>query len=180
MDCSMPGFPVHHLLLAAVAAAKSLQLCLTLCDPIDGSPLGSPISGILQARTLEWVAIAFSYLLLELAETHVHRVSDAIQPSHPLSSPSLLPSVFPSTRVFPNESVLCIMWSKYQSFIFSISPSNEYSGLITFRIDWFDFLGVQGTLKSLLQNHSTKASSLWCSTNIMVQLYSHTCLLKKP
>ena len=74
----------------------------------------------------------------------------------------LLPSVFPSIRVFSNESALHIRWSKYWSFVFSISPSNEYSGLISFRIDWFDLLAVQGTLKSLLQHHSSEASVLWC------------------
>ena len=82
----------------------------------------------------------------------------------------LLPSLFPSIRVFANESALCIRWPKYWSFSFSISPSNEYSGLISFRIDWFDLLAVQGTLKSLLQYHSLKASILWCSAFFMVQL----------
>ena len=82
----------------------------------------------------------------------------------------LLPSVFPSIRVFSNESVLHIRWPKYWSFSFSISPSNEYSGLISFRVDWLDLLAVQGTLKSLLQYHSSKASVLWCSAFFMVQL----------
>ena len=80
----------------------------------------------------------------------------------------LLPSIFPSIRVFSNEPALRIRWSKYWSF--SISPSNEYSGLIFFRIEWFDVLAVQGTLKSLLQYHSSKGSTLWCSTFFMVQL----------
>ena len=82
----------------------------------------------------------------------------------------LLPSVFPSIRVFSNESVLCIRWSKYWSFSFHISPYNKYSGLISFRIDWFDLLIVQGTLKSLLQHHSSKASILWHSGFFIVQL----------
>ena len=82
----------------------------------------------------------------------------------------LLPSIFPSIRVFSNESVLCIRWPKYWSFSFSISPSNEYSGLISFRMDWLDLLAVWGTLKSLLQHHSSKASILWCSTFFIVQL----------
>ena len=82
----------------------------------------------------------------------------------------LLPSVFPSIRVFSNESVLCIRWPMYWSYSFSTSPSNEYSGLISFRIDWFDFLAVQGTLKSLLQRHSSNASVLWCSASFMIQL----------
>ena len=106
--------------------------------------------------------------LLEFGQTHVHWVGDTIQPSHPLLSP--LPSAFPSIKVFSNESVLRIRWSKYWSFSFIISPSNEYSGLISFRIDWFDLLVVQGTLKSLLQHHSSKASVLWCSAFFVVQL----------
>ena len=81
-----------------------------------------------------------------------------------------LPSIFPSIRGFSNESVLCIRWPKYWSFSFSISPANEYSGLISFRMDWLDLLAVQGTLKSLLQHHSSKASVLWCSAFFMVQL----------
>ena len=86
---------------------------------------------------------------------------------HPLL---LLPSIFPSIRVFSNESFLCIRWPKYWSFSFSISPSNEYSGLISFRMDWLDLLAVQGTLKSLLQHHSSKASFLLCSAFFMVEL----------
>ena len=105
--------------------------------------------------------------LPEFAKLHVHQVSDAIQPSHPLSSPLLL-SIFTSIRVFSNELTLCMRWPKYWSF--SISPSNEYSRLISFRIDWFDLLGVQGTLKSLFQHHSTKASVLWLSAFFMIQL----------
>ena len=105
--------------------------------------------------------------LPELAQTQVHRVSDAIQPSHLLSSPS---SILPSIRVFSNESVLRIRRPKYWSLSFSISPSNEYSGLISFRIDWFDFLAVQGTLKGLLQQHSSKALILQCSAFFIVQL----------
>ena len=109
--------------------------------------------------------------LLELAQTHVRRTGDAIQLCHPLSSPRLLlPSIFPSIRVFSNESVLRIRWSKYWSFSFSISPSNEYSGLISFRRDLFDLLAVQGTLKSLLQHHSSKLTILWCSAFFIVQL----------
>ena len=82
----------------------------------------------------------------------------------------LLPSIFPSIRVFSNDSAICIRWTKYWSFSFSISPSNEYSGLISFSIDWFDLLVIQGTLKSLLQQHSSKASILWRSAFFMVQL----------
>ena len=98
---------------------------------------------------------------------------DSVMPSnhlilcHPLL---FLSSIFPSIRVFSNESVLCIRWPKYWTFSFSISPSSEYSGLISFRMDWLDLLAVQGTLKSLLQHHSSKASILWCSDFFIVQL----------
>ena len=106
----------------------------------------------------------------ELVQTHGHRVGDAIQLSRPLSPLLLLTSIFPSIRVFSSESVLCIRWPKYWSFSFSISPSYEYSGLISFRIDWFDLLAVQGTHKSLLQYHSSKASILQCSAFFIAQL----------
>ena len=130
------------------------QSCPTLCDPMDCSTPGLPVH----------------HQLPELAQTHVHRVGDAIQPSHPLLSPSLPPSIFPSIRVFSNESILCIRWPKYCHFSFSISPSNEYSGLISFRMDWLDLLVVQETLKSLLQHHTSKASILQCSAFFIVQL----------
>ena len=129
------------------------QSCPTLCNPIDCSMPGFPVH----------------HQLPELTQTHVHRVSDAIQPSHPLSA-LLLSSIFPSIRVFSNDLVLRIRWPKYWSFNFSISPSNEYSGLISFRMEGLDLLAVQGTLKSLLQHHSSKASILWCSAFFIVQL----------
>ena len=108
--------------------------------------------------------------LPELAQTHV---VESVMPSdhlilcHPLL---LLPSIFPSIRVFSNESALCTSWLKYWSSSFIISPSNEYSGLISFRMDWLDLLAVQATLKSLLQNHSSKTSILWHSAFFIVQL----------
>ena len=108
--------------------------------------------------------------LPEFTQTHVHWVRDAIQPSHPLSSLLLLPSIFPSIRVFSNHSPLCIRWPKYWRFSFSISPSNEYSVLISFRIDWFDLLAVQGTFKSFLQHYRLKASVLRHAASFMVQL----------
>ena len=132
------------------------QLCPTLCNPTDCSMPGFPVH----------------HQLLEPAQTHEYWVGDAIQPSHPLSSPLLLPSIFPSIRVSSNESALCIRWPKYWSFSFSISPSNECSGLISLRIDWRGLLAVQGTLKSLLQHHSSKASILQCSAFFIVQ-FSH-------
>ena len=107
--------------------------------------------------------------LPELAQTHIHRVSDGIQPSHLLHPLLLLPSIFPSTRVFSNESVLHIRWPKYWSFSFSIIASKEHPGLISFRMDSLDFLAVQGTLKSL-QHHSSKASILRHSAFFTVQL----------
>ena len=108
--------------------------------------------------------------LPQFTQINVHQVSDAIQPSHSLSSPSPLPSIPPSIRVFSNESTLRMRWPKYWSFSFSISPSNEHPGLISFRMNWLDLLAGQGTLKSLLQHHSSKASILWCSAFFTVQL----------
>ena len=115
-----PPFSMYWVQFNSVA-----QSCLTLCDPMDCSTPGLPVHHQL------------------LAQTHVHQVGDAIQPSHPLSSPS--PSIFPSIKIFSNESALRIRWPKYWSFLFRISLSNEYSGLISFRMDWFGFLAVQGT-----------------------------------
>ena len=125
-----------------------------LCDPMNCSTPGLPVH----------------HQLLEPTQTHVRWVSDAIQPSHPLSPLLLLPSVFPSIRVFSSESALRIRWPKYWSFSFNISPSSEYSGLISFRIDWLDLLAVQGSLKNLLQHHSSKASILLRSAFFIVQL----------
>ena len=108
--------------------------------------------------------------LLEIAQTHVHWVGDVIQPSILCCPLHPLPSIFPGIRVFPNQSVLHIRRPKYWSFSFSIHPSNECSGLIYFRIDWFDLLAGQGTLKCLLKHHSSKASILLCSVFFIVQL----------
>ena len=168
----MPDHPILHCLLAAAAAAaaaKSLQSCPTLCDPIDGSPPASPIAGILQARTLEWLAIPLS-ITVSLNFLKLMSI-ESIMPSNYfiLCCPLLPPSVFPSISVFSSESVLCIRWPKYWSFSFSINSSNEYSGLISFRNDWFDPLVVQGTLKNV-QHHSSKASVLQRSVFFMVQL----------
>ena len=120
------------------------QPCPTLCNPMDCSTPGFPVLHHLQ----------------EFVQTHVHRVGDAIQPPHPLSSPSPPAFNLPNIRVFSKESVLRIRWPKYWNFSFSISPSNEYFRLISFRMDWLDLLAVQGTLKSLLQCHNSKTSVL--------------------
>ena len=130
------------------------QTCVTLCDLMNRSTPGLPVH----------------HQLPEYTQTHVHRVSDAIQPSHPGSSPLLLPPIPPSIRVFSNESTLCMRWPKYWSFSFSIIASKEIPGLISFRMDWLDLLAVQGTLKSLLQHHSSKVSILRCSAFFTVQL----------
>ena len=127
------------------------QLCLTLCDPMDCSRPGLPVH----------------HQLPQLAQSHVHRASDAIQPSRPLSSPSPPAFSLSQHQVFSNELALCIRWPEYWSF--NICPSNEYSGLISFRIDWVHLLGVQGTRKHLLQHHSSKASILWGSAFFMDQ-----------
>ena len=129
-----------------------------LCDPMDCSTPGFPVH----------------HQLSEFTQTHVHRVSDAIQPSHPLLSPSPLTLNISQHQVFSSELVLHIRWQKYWSFSFSINPSNEYSGLISFRIYWLGLLAVQGTLKILLQHHSLKVSIIRCSAFFIVQLsHSH-------
>ena len=113
------------------------------------------------------LSITNSRRLLKLVSIESVMPSNHLILCHPLL---LSPSIFPGIRVFFTESALCIRWPKYWRFSFSISPSNEYSGLISFRMDWLDLLAVQGTLRSLLQHHSSKASILWCSAFFMVQL----------
>ena len=151
---------VHKLgakLLTQVAQFSSVwsvaQSCPTCCDPMDCSTPG----------------LLVRHQLPESTQTHVHWVGDAIQPFILCRPLLLLASIFPSIRVFSKESVLRIRWLKYWSFSLSLSPSNEYSGLISFRIDWLDLLAVQGTPKSLLQHHSSKASILQRSAFFMVQ-----------
>ena len=140
-----------HLLLSL-----SHQVMSTLCDAVDCSIPGFPVPHHLLSLS--------KFLFIESVMPSNHLIL-----CHPLL---LLPSIFPSTRIFSNESALHIRWSKYQSFSFSISPSNEYSGLISFKIDWLDLLAVPGILKSLLQHHSLKASvlhalpSLWSNSHI--------------
>ena len=145
---------ITHIQFSSVA-----QSCLNLCDPMDCSTQGFPVR----------------HQLPELIQTYVHPVGDAIQPSHPLSSPS--PPTFN-----PSQHQVLFKWvssshqvAKILEFSYSISPSNEYSGLISFRMDWLDLLAVQGTLKSLFQHHSSKASILRRSAFLIVQL-SHPCM----
>ena len=125
------------------------------CDPMDCSTPGLPVLHYLPQS------------LLKLMSTESVMPSNHLILCRPLL---LLPSIFPSIRVFSNESIICIRWPKYWSFSFNISPSNEYSGLISFRMDWLDLLAVQGTLKSLLQHHSSKASILQHSAFSIIQL----------
>ena len=143
------------------------QLCLTLWDPMDCSTPGFPVL----------------HYLLGLAQTHVHWVGDVIQTSHPLCSPSP-----PAVNLSQHQGlfqwvILCIRWPKYWSLSFSISPSNESSGLISFRMDSLDILAVQGTLKSLLQHHSSKASPLQCSAffaaSLIVQLVKNLPVMQE-
>ena len=138
------------------------QSCPTVCKPRDCSMPGLPVH----------------HQLPGLAQTHVHQVHDTIQPSI-LGCPLLLPPIPPSIRVFSNESTLCMRWPKYSSFSFNIIPSKEIPGLISFRMDWLDLLAVQGTLKSLFQHQSSKASILQHSAFFIVQLSLHTVLLEK-
>ena len=138
----------------SVQFSSVAQSCLTLCDPMDCSAPGFPVH----------------HQLLELAQFHVHRVSDAIQPSHHLSPTTF--NLSQHQRLFQRVG-FCIRWPKYWSFSFSISPSNEHSGLISFRLDWLDLIALQGTLKSLLQHHSSKTSNLRHSAFFIVQL-SHS------
>ena len=130
------------------------QSCPTLCNSMNRSTLGLPVH----------------HQLPEFTQSHVHQVGDAIQPSHPLSPLLLLPPIPTSIRVFSNESTLRMRWPKYWSFNFGIIPSKEHPGLVSFRMDWLDLLAVQGTLKSLLQHHSSNASILQCSAFFTVQL----------
>ena len=142
-----------NLFMYSISCCCSLaKSCPTLCNPMDyriPAPLSIISQSLFKLRPIESVMLS-NHLIL--------------------CCPLLLHSIFPSIRVFSNESALHIRWPKYWSFSFSISPSNEYSGLISFRIDWLDLLAVQGTLKSLLQHHSSKASTLQCSAFFVVQL----------
>ena len=139
------------------------QSCPTLCDLMNRSIPGLPVR----------------HQLPESNQTHVHWVCDAIQPSHPLSSPSPLPSIFPSIRVFSNESALRIQWPKYWSFSFSISPSNEHSGLIC-RMDWLDLLEVQGLSRVFSKTTDQKHQFFYAQLSLESNSHIHTWPLEKP
>ena len=139
------------------------QSCPTFCDPMDCSIPGFPLV----------------HHLPDFVQTYVHWVGDAIQPSHPLLSPSPPAFNLSQHQIFSHESVLFLRWPKYWSFSFDISPSSEYSGLISFRMDWFDLLQPK-EFSSLLQHHNSKASILHCSAFFMVQLSHPSWLLEKP
>ena len=136
----------------------------TFCNPMNRSTPG----------------LAVYHQLPEFTQTHVHQVGDAIQPPHPLSSPFPPAPNPPSIRVFSNESTLRMRGPKYWSFSFSIIPSKEHPGLISFRMDWLDLLAVQGTLRSLLQHHSSKPSILRRSAFFTVQLSHPYMTAEKP
>ena len=140
------------------------QSCSTVCGPMDGNTPGFPVYHQLQS-------------LLKLMSTVLVMPSNHFILCHPLLLP---PSVFPSIRVFSNESAPRIRWPKYWSFSFSVGPSNEYSGLISFRMDWLNLHAVQEILKGLLQRHSSKVSIIWCSAFFMVQLSHPYMLLENP
>ena len=143
---------VYYSQLSSFQFSSITQSCPTLCDPMNHSMLGLPVHH-------------------HLPESTQTRVQESVMPSNHLilcRPLLLLTSVFPNIRVFSNESTLCIRWPKYWSFSFNISPSNEHLGLISFRMDWLDLLVLQGTLKSLLQYHSSKASILPCSAFFIV------------
>ena len=132
----MSSLPITNHQFSSVQFISVAQWCPTLCDPMNHSTPGLPVH----------------HQLPEFTQTHVHRVGDAIQPSHPLSSPSPSALNLSQLRVFPSESALRIRWPKYWSFSFNISPSREHPGLISFRMDWLDLLAVQGTLKIVFSN----------------------------
>ena len=183
LECFGIGSLIYFIALThCYCYAKSLQLCPTLCDPIDSSPPGSPVPVILQARTLKWVAISFSSAWKWKVEVK--------------SLSRVRPSVIPWTAAFqappsmgfsrqecwsgvPLPS-LRMRGSNNWSFSFSISPSKEIPGLISFRMDWLDLLAVQGTLKSLLQHHSSKASILGTQLSSQSDSHIHTWPLEKP
>ena len=152
------SYLARHCVYKISCCCSIAKSCPTFCNPMDHSMPGFPIL----------------HYLPQFSQTHVHWGSDAIQVSHPLSSLSPFLNLS-QIRIVSKESALPIRWPKYWSFSFSINPFNECSGLMSFWTDWFDLLAVQGTLKSLLQYHSSNASIFWCLAFLMAQL-SHPYL----
>ena len=156
----LPLLPILAFFVTVFQLLSSVQLFVT------------PWTAACQASlsfTISWNLLKLMSIKLVMPSNHLI-----------LCRPLLLPSILPSIKVFSNELALCIRWPKYWSFSFSISPSNEYSGLISFRIDWFDFLVVQGTLKSLLQHHSLKHQFFGIELSLWSNSHIHTWLLEKP
>ena len=164
MHSSVNGYLGCFRVLVIVNCCSVTQSCPTHCDPVDCSTPGLPV---LHSARQAYLSFTVSQSLLKLMSIESAMPCNCLVFCHPLL---LLPLIFPRIGVFSNELASPIRWSKYWSFSFSIRPSNEYSGLISFRIDWFDLLIVQGTLKSLLQYHKSKASILQHSAFFMVQL----------
>ena len=174
----------RQLRAARVITREQRADCLANPAPWFPLPLllfsSSVVSDPLQPHGLRTPGFPVFHYLPESAQIHVHWLGDAIQPSHSLSSLfSSCPQSFPASGFFP-ESALHTRWPKHWSFSFSISPSNDYSGLISFRMDWFDSLAVQGTLKSLLQHHSLKASVLWRSASLRSSSHTRTRPVGEP
>ena len=149
--------------MPCIRSVQLPQLYLTFCDPMNCSTPFFPVRHQLWSLKISCTSSRWYHPTVSSSLVHF----------------SFLHSIFPSIRVFSNESLLHIRWPKYWSFSFSISPSKDYSGLITFKMDWLDLLAIQGILKSLLQHHNSKASILWHSAFFMVQLSHHTYLLEK-
>ena len=183
-DCSLPGSSVHDSSGKNTGVGCHSLLQGNLPDPgietgshalqVDSLPSSVHSLSCVQVFAAPWTAACQASLFITNSRSLFKLMCiKSVMPSNHLilcCSLLLLSSIFPSIRVFPNESILHIRWPKYWSFSFNISPSNEYSGLISFRMDWLDLLAVQGTLKSLLQNHSSKALILWCLAFFIVQL----------
>ena len=157
------GLDIHSTSLHLCCCCSAAQACPALCSPMDWSMSGFPVL----------------HHLLELAQTNVYWVGDANQPSHPLSSPTPPALKLSQIRVFSNESALHISWPKYWSISFIISPSNENSGLISFRINWFDLPAVQGIFKSFFQHHSSNHQCFGTQPSLWSKSHIHTWLLEK-
>ena len=179
----LPQLGKAHMEQQRTSAAKNKER--NKLKPLSSSSKSVPFSrSVVYDSATPWTAACQASLSFTISQSLFKLMSiESVMPSNHLTLCRpllLLPLIFPRIRVFSNKSVLCIRWPKYWSFSFSISPSNEYSGLISFWIDWFDLLAVQETLKSLLQHHSSKAPILQCSAFFMVQLLYPYMTIGKP